>query len=42
MIYGELGRKQLEIIAKTRAVFFWARLGTTTVTTWHHYVQIII
>ena len=32
MAYGELGRKPLEIIAKTRALSFWARLVTTTET----------
>ena len=30
-VYGELGRKPLEIIAKTGALSFWARLVTTTV-----------
>ena len=32
MVYYGLGRKRLEIIVKTRALSFWARLVTTTET----------
>lgn len=32
MIYGELGRRPIDIIAKTRALSFWARLITTAET----------